>query len=188
MKIGVLAVQGDFQKHLDVLSRIGVDSLAIRTGEQLDEIDGLIIPGGESTTIYKLLDRGNFFERARRFVTEKPVFGTCAGAIMLAKHLSNNTLRTLEAIDINIERNAYGRQVDSFIDDVGFLGQRIEAVFIRAPRILSVGEKTELLSELNGDPVIVRDNNVLACTFHPELTDNDSVHRYFVKMVKDFNG
>jgi 5'-phosphate synthase pdxT subunit len=138
MTIGILAVQGDFRKHIEVLDNLGISRLEIRNGEALNSIDGLIIPGGESTTIHKLLVKGNFFAEAREFALRKPVFGTCAGAIMLSRELdTNNGLETLGAIDIRIRRNAYGRQVDSFIDEVEFMGERIEAVFIRAAKIIN---------------------------------------------------
>ena len=182
MIVGVLAVQGDFEKHIKVLKKLGVTPVEVRTRQELDQLQGLIIPGGESTTIIKMLKAGGIFDAVKEFVQTKPVFGTCAGSIILAKKLANPDLDTLNAMDIKIERNAYGTQVDSFIDNVEFNGKEIEAVFIRAPRIVEHNGSVDILIKHGEDPVLVRQDNIIACTFHPELTDDPSIHKYFLDM------
>ena len=182
MIVGVLAVQGDFEKHIFALKKSGATPVEVRTRQELDQVDGLIIPGGESTTIIKMLKSGNIFNDVKEFVKKKPVFGTCAGSIILSKELANPDLETLDAINIKIQRNAYGTQVDSFIDNVAFNGREIEAFFIRAPKIVDHNGSIEVLIRHRDDPVLVRQDNILACTFHPELTDDLSIHQYFLGM------
>jgi 5'-phosphate synthase pdxT subunit len=183
MKIGVLALQGDFDAHRKRLQELGVEAVLIRKTEQLDEIDGLIIPGGESSTFLKLLgDSG--LERLKEFVRAKPTFGTCAGAILLAKEVENPAQLGLGAIDIAIRRNAYGRQLESSIREGIFGGTPLEMVFIRAPRIERVGPAVEVLATEGSDPVVVRQGKTMAATFHPELSDDVRVHEAFIQLVK----
>jgi 5'-phosphate synthase pdxT subunit len=182
MKIGVLALQGDFDAHRKRLQELGAEVVLVKKPEQLVEIDGLVIPGGESGTFLKLLGE-NGFERLREFVRQRPTFGTCAGAILLAKQVENPPQSGLGAIDIGIRRNAYGRQIDSSIREGSFKGTPIEMVFIRAPKIERVGEDVEVLATEGTDPVVVRQGKTMAATFHPELTDDTRVHQAFLDLV-----
>jgi 5'-phosphate synthase pdxT subunit len=187
--IGVLALQGDFDLHRKALERCGVRSVEVRRPETLREIDGLVIPGGESTTLLKLMDAGDFVPALRDFHAEgRPIFGTCAGLILLARGVERPPQFSLGLIDVDVERNAYGRQRESFEGTGTALldGRRvpIEMVFIRAPRIRRVGPGVQILVERGGEPVMVRDGTVLAATFHPELTGDPTVHRYFCDMVE----
>ena len=186
MKIGVLALQGDFEAHRRRLEELGADVVLVRKPEQLDEVDGLIIPGGESSTFLKLLGEKGL-QKLSDFVHSKPTFGTCAGAILLARQVENPQQTGLNAIDITIRRNAYGRQIDSSIIQAATqLGDDpLEMVFIRAPRIENVGNGVEVLAKRNGDPVLVRKGNVMAATFHPELSEDTRVHAEFLKLVKN---
>jgi 5'-phosphate synthase pdxT subunit len=186
MKIGVLALQGDFDAHREMLERLGVDVVMVRKPAQLQEIDGLIIPGGESSTFLKLLGEAGFDE-LKRFVTSKPTFGTCAGAIMLAREVENPAQKGTGAIDIRVRRNAYGRQIESTIltSECELPGGEMEMVYIRAPRIEEVGPGVEVLAKREGHPVLVRQGKVLAATFHPELTGDTRVHETFLKMVRN---
>lgn len=179
-RIGVLALQGDFEAHEKALARAGADAVQVRTKEQLDGVDGLIIPGGESTTMLKLLHLENLFDPVRQFGRKKPVFGTCAGAILLAKEVSNPAQESLDLMDIAVERNAYGRQLDSRVVK---LANDLEAVFIRAPKIRRVGENARVLAKYNGDPVLVEQGRHMVATFHPELTDDPRVHELFLEKV-----
>ena len=182
MKIGVLALQGDFDAHRKRLEELGAEVLLVKKPEQLDEIDGLVIPGGESGTFLKLLGEAGF-EKLKHFARTKPTFGTCAGAILLASQVENPRQAGLGAIDIGIRRNAYGRQVDSSIRQ-GNLGESaIEMVFIRAPRIERVGPGVELIATEGNDPVAVRQGKAMAATFHPELSPDTRVHRVFLDLV-----
>ena len=186
MKIGVLALQGDFDAHRRRLEELGAEVVLVRKPEQFDEIDGLVIPGGESTTFLKLLSHDTF-QKLSDFVHTKPTFGTCAGAIMLAKEVENPHQPGLNAIDITIRRNAYGRQIDStIVEATTALGSDpLEMVFIRAPRIERVGDGVEILAKRDDDPVLVRKGSVMAATFHPELSDDTRVHQEFLKLVKN---
>ncbi len=186
MNIGVLALQGDFDAHRRRLEKLGATVALVRKAEDFDGIDGLVIPGGESTTFLKLLPK-NVFDKLRAFVHTKPTFGTCAGAIMLAKHVTNPDQPGLNALDITVERNAYGRQIDSTILEAKTkLGDEpLEMVFIRAPRIQQIGEGVEVLAERDGYPVLVRKGSVMAATFHPELSDDPRVHAEFLKLVEN---
>jgi len=186
MKIGVLALQGDFDAHRKRLEELGAEVTLVRNPEDFEGIDGLVIPGGESSTFLKLLgDRT--YQALDQFVHTKPTFGTCAGAIMLAREVQNPHQPGLNAIDIAIRRNAYGRQIDSTILETSSkLGtQPLEMVFIRAPRIECVGENVEVLAKRDGDPVLVRQGKVMAATFHPELSQDTRVHEEFLKLVKN---
>ncbi len=182
MKIGVLALQGDFDAHRKRLQELGAEVVLIKKPEQLNEIDGLVIPGGESSTFLKLLGEEGV-EKLREFVRVKPTFGTCAGAILLAKEVQNPAQTGLGAIDIAIRRNAYGRQVDSSIREGVFCGSPIEMVFIRAPKIERLGSEVEVLATEGNDPVVVREGKTMAATFHPELTGDPRIHQAFLDLV-----
>ncbi len=184
MKIGVLALQGDFDAHRRRLEELGAEVVLVKKQEQLDDIDGLVIPGGESGTFLKLLgDAG--FEKLRQFVRLKPTFGTCAGAILLASEVENPKQAGLGALDIRIRRNAYGRQIDSSIRE-GLLGTSpLEMVFIRAPKIEHVGQGVEIIATEGSDPVAVRQGRAMAATFHPELSDDTRVHQAFLDLVSN---
>jgi pyridoxal 5'-phosphate synthase pdxT subunit len=186
MKIGVLAIQGDYEAHKARLEQLGAKVILVRKPAQLDKIDGIVIPGGESSTFLNFLAEQGFLEKLRDFVSTKPTFGTCAGAILLAKQVENPPQLSLDAMDIRVRRNAYGRQIDSSIREVRTkLGDKpLEMVFIRAPRIMSTGKGVEVLATAGGDPVLVRQKKVMAATFHPELSDDTRVHQEFIDMVK----
>ena len=182
MTIGVLALQGDFEAHRRRLEELGAEVVLVKKPEELDEIDGLVIPGGESGTFLKLLGEKGF-ERLKQFVRLKPTFGTCAGAILLATEVENPKQAGLGAIDIRIRRNAYGRQLDSSIRE-GMLGNSpLEMVFIRAPKIERVGPGVEVIATEGTDPVAVRQGRVMAATFHPELAPDPRIHRAFLDLV-----
>jgi pyridoxal 5'-phosphate synthase pdxT subunit len=184
MKIGVLALQGDFDAHRRRLEELGAEVVLVKKPEQLDEIDGLVIPGGESGTFLKLLGEAGF-AKLKTFVLSKPTFGTCAGAILLAKEVENPTQIGLGALDIGIRRNAYGRQRDSSIR-TGILGNDpMEMVFIRAPKIERVGNGVNVVATESGDPVAVRQGKVMAATFHPELSDDTRMHAVFLDLVRN---
>jgi|SRR5271155_1680959 len=189
MTIGVLALQGDFDAHRRRLEELGTKVVLVRKPEQLDEIDGLVIPGGESGTFLKLLGNDGF-ERLKEFVHAKPTFGTCAGAILLASEVENPKQAGLGALDIRIRRNAYGRQLDSSIRQGRFLpGQAgdsaLEMVFIRAPKIERLGDGVEVIATEGVDPVAVRQGRAMAATFHPELSEDTRVHQAFLDLVAD---
>jgi len=182
MKIGVLALQGDFDAHRKRLEELGADVLLVKKPEQLDEIDGLVIPGGESGTFLKLLGEDGF-AKLKKFVHSKPTFGTCAGAILLAKDVENPTQQGLGALDIGIRRNAYGRQIDSSIREGKFGNTPIEMVFIRAPKIERIGKGVEVIATEGSDPVAVRQGRAMAATFHPELSDDTRIHQAFLNLI-----
>ena len=184
MKIGVLALQGDFDAHRRRLEELGAEVVLVKKPEQLDGIDGLVIPGGESSTFLKLLGVAGF-EKLKQFVHAKPTFGTCAGAILLAAEVENPKQSGLGAIDIGIRRNAYGRQLESSIREGKFSNAPIEMVFIRAPKIERVGSNVEVIATEGDDPVVVRQGKVMAATFHPELSDDPRVHRAFLDLVQN---
>ena len=195
-KIGVLALQGDFDAHRRRLEQLGAEVVLVKKPEQLDQVDGLVIPGGESSTFLKLLGEKGF-EKLNQFVHAKPTFGTCAGAILLAAEVENPRQTGLGALDIRIRRNAYGRQIDSSIRQGKFLAPRnggvpgdavdsdapLEMVFIRAPKIERVGPGVEVIATEGSDPVAVRQGRVMAATFHPELSEDTRVHRAFLELV-----
>jgi 5'-phosphate synthase pdxT subunit len=186
--VGVLALQGDFLEHVKMLERLGVDAREVRTAEPLKGLDGLIIPGGESTTFGRLIGDFQLQEPLSAYVRSgRPVWGTCAGMIMLANHASDLDFPTLQAIDIEVDRNAYGRQVDSFEADIevsSLGGEPYHAVFIRAPVVASVGPKVEVLAMCRERPVAVRQGAIMATSFHPELTEDTRFHRYFMEMIE----
>jgi 5'-phosphate synthase pdxT subunit len=183
VKIGVLAVQGNFAAHKRMLERVGVESVEVRRASQLDSLDGLIIPGGESTTMLKFLVEENLAEPIRDFASSgRAIFGTCAGAILLAHEVTGPAQPSLGLIDISVERNAYGRQIDSFVGkaETDIDGGALEAVFIRAPRITRVGPGVAELAHIDAEPVLVLEGKILVATFHPEMTTDERVHRLFV--------
>ena len=198
-RIGVLAIQGDYAAHAEALADCGVEPVLVRRPEQLAGLDGLIIPGGESTTFLKFLERDGFLESLRSFTAVTPTFGTCAGCILLASEVLHPPQASLGVLDATVERNAYGRQIDSSIEQspVKFGDQPgtpsdgtngaapLEMVYIRAPRITRIGSDVEVLAERAGSPVLVRQGHLLAATFHPELSADRRVHRYFVEMVRE---
>jgi pyridoxal 5'-phosphate synthase pdxT subunit len=178
LRIGVLAVQGNFREHVAVLRRLGAEVIEVRLPEELDGLDGLVIPGGESTAIARLMRLYGLEEALRRFA--RPVFGTCAGMILLDRN-------HLDLVDIEVDRNAYGRQVASFEADLELEGdtEPLRGVFIRAPRVRDVGPGVEVLAELDGEPVLLRDGRFLVGSFHPELTDDTRVHERFLDLVRE---
>jgi 5'-phosphate synthase pdxT subunit len=180
-RIGVLAIQGDFEAHARALARVGAEAVLIRNAKELDGVDALILPGGESTTIAKGMERLALYEPLRAFAESgRPVLGTCAGAILLARAVENHPVRSLALIDVTAVRNAYGTQVDSFVApadaDVARGLEGLRCVFIRAPRLRDPGPGVEVLARVDGEPVLLRQRNVFAATFHPELTDDTRVH------------
>lgn len=189
MKIGVLALQGAVAEHIRMIEKAGAEGIAIKRPEQLEEIQGLIIPGGESTTIGKLMKTYGFIEAIRSLADErKPVFGTCAGLILVAKQIKDQAEAHLKLMDIEVSRNAFGRQRESFETDlvVKGLDDPIRAVFIRAPLINKVGEKVQVLSTYKDQIVAAREDHILAASFHPELTDDYRLHQYFIEMVRQY--
>jgi len=185
-KIGVLALQGDFKEHIEMLRKCNVETIEARLKEDLENIDGLIIPGGESTTIGNLMQKNGLDkEIIKKHRHGMAIYGTCAGAILLAKEIVESKQPRLGLLDISIKRNDYGRQIDSFeagleIENIG----KFNGIFIRAPIISKINNRIETLSTLNNKPVLIQHKNILASTFHPELTNDKRVHEYFIKMVK----
>jgi pyridoxal 5'-phosphate synthase pdxT subunit len=187
-RVGVLALQGDFAAHGAALERAGAEPVFVRDADQFAALDGLIIPGGESTTMLKLLRYEGFFDTLAEFGRRRPIFGTCAGAILLAKDVSNPPQESLGLMDLSVERNAYGRQIDSRVTQIDpgedFAARtapnKLEAVFIRAPIIRRIGPGVKVLAQYAGDPVLVEEGRHLAATFHPELTSDGRVHRLFL--------
>lgn len=185
-RIGVLAIQGDYAAHAQALRESGAEPVLIRKPEQLAEIDGLIIPGGESTTFLKFLERDGFLSSLREFARTKPTFGTCAGCILLATEVTHPPQRSLGALHATVERNAYGRQIDSSIHTAAteLPGGPLEMVYIRAPRIVKTGDGVKVLATRDGFPVLVEQGHILAATFHPELSSDRRVHQRFVDLVR----
>lgn len=193
MSIGVLALQGDFDLHKKALDRLGIESVEVRLPRQLDQVGGLIMPGGESTTLLKLLDEWEFVPALEKFhAAGKPIMGTCAGLILLARDVESPKQPSLGMIDITAVRNAYGRQKESFETegeaDLGEGPRPIKMVFIRAPRISRVGPGVASLARHKGEIVMARQGTVLVAAFHPELTDDPTVHRFFATMVEQAAG
>jgi pyridoxal 5'-phosphate synthase pdxT subunit len=186
MKIGVLALQGDFDAHRKRLEELGAEVVMVRKPEQLDEVDGLVIPGGESSVFLNLLGEKGF-QRLSDYVRTRPTFGTCAGCILLAREIANPAQEGLGVLDVTVRRNAYGRQVDSTIlEGISKLGAApLEQVYIRAPRIERVGPEVEVLAERDGHPVLVRQGHTMAATFHPELSSDKRVHEEFLRIVRN---
>jgi 5'-phosphate synthase pdxT subunit len=179
-RVGVLALQGDFEAHERALEQAGAEAVTVRTAEELAGVDGLVIPGGESTTMLKLLNFMDLKNPLVEFAKSKPVFGTCAGAILLAHEVLNPHQESLDIMDLTVERNAYGRQIDSRI---ARLPDGLEAVFIRAPIIRRCGPGVKVLAEYEGDPVLVEEGRHLVATFHPELTRDSRVHKLFLSKL-----
>lgn len=181
--VGVLALQGDFEAHRKAIEAAGGQAVEVRTAGQLANCDGLIIPGGESTTMLKLLEIEKLTEPLRQFAAAKPVFGTCAGAILLATSVSRPAQESLKILDIDVERNAYGRQLDSRVAKIDTEAGPVEAVFIRAPKILRAGPETRVLARYHGDPVWVEQGRHMVTTFHPELSSSSAIHRRFLSQI-----
>lgn len=191
-RIGVLALQGDFEAHRKSLERAGAEAVEVRTAAELEGVDALVIPGGESTTMLLILKDENMLEPLRRYGERRPIFGTCAGAILLASEVSHPAQDSLGLMDISVERNAYGRQLDSRVVQLPQTGEfareagggGIEAVFIRAPIIRRVGPEVKVYLRHCGDPVLVRQGRHMVATFHPELTNDPRVHRLFLDTIE----
>jgi pyridoxal 5'-phosphate synthase pdxT subunit len=187
VKVGVLGLQGAVREHVKALQESGAEAIVIKRVEQLDDVDGLVLPGGESTTMRRLMDLYGFMDGLKDFAEQgKPIFGTCAGMILLATDIEGQDDAHLKLIDMKVARNAFGRQVDSFEVDlpVQGVGNDFNAVFIRAPYVISVGEETEVLATYNDNIVAVQQGPFLAAAFHPELTEDYRMHEYFVDIVK----
>lgn len=186
LTIGVLAVQGDYYAHAAALNRIGAETVLVRNSTGLTGIDGLVIPGGESTTMLKCLQRDGFADAVRDFVAKSPCFATCAGCILLAREVLNPAQTSLGLLDITVERNSYGRQIDSAILELEseLPGGPLEMVFIRAPRITRVGVDVEVLARRDDFATLIRQRHILAATFHPELTDDVRVPELFLEIVR----
>jgi len=183
--IGVLDIQGSVKEHKEALQKLGVEVVLVKKNEDLEGLAGLIIPGGESTTIGKLLKRfGIDKEISRRVEEGMAIWGTCAGAILLAKDVNGGEVDGLKLIDAKVERNAYGRQIDSFETEIKFANIKIPAVFIRAPKILSVGDGVEVLAKLDGEIVAAKSGKIIISTFHPELTESTKFHQWFLELCK----
>ena len=188
MRVGVLALQGAVAEHMGMLEQLGAEAVSVKKVEDLQELDGLVIPGGESTTISKLMHRYSLMEAIRQFgEAKKPIFGTCAGAILLAKEIQGQEDRHLGLMDIKVERNAFGRQKESFetVLPIAGVAPDYPAVFIRAPYIVEVGERGQVLAKYENKIVAARVDHYLACAFHPELTEDTRFHKYFLDMIKE---
>jgi len=188
IRVGVLALQGAVREHIRSLEECGVEAVAVKWKEELDELDGLILPGGESTAMRRLIDKYDFMDALKKFAAEgKPMFGTCAGLILLAKQLVGYSEPHIGVMDVKVERNSFGRQVDSFEADLVIkdVAEDFPAVFIRAPHIVEAGENVEILCKHNNRIVAAREGQFLGCSFHPELTNDHRITAYFVEMVKE---
>jgi pyridoxal 5'-phosphate synthase pdxT subunit len=185
-RIGILAIQGDYGAHAEAIQEVGAIPVEVRNPAELANLHGLILPGGESTTVLKFLEKNDFFEALQQFCASKPVFGTCAGAILLAREVRHPAQRSLGVLDAVVERNAYGRQIDSTIleAETSLPGGPLEMVFIRAPRIVELGPGVEVLAERNGSAALVRQGSLLAATFHPELSTDRRIHKLFADAVR----
>jgi 5'-phosphate synthase pdxT subunit len=183
-KIGVLAIQGDFEKHVAIIEKLAHEAVEVRTTAELHKTDGLIIPGGESTTFLKLINQSDLKDELIKYAQLHPIMGTCAGLILLAKDVDILSDASLNLIDIQVKRNAYGRQRESFIDTISIslngTSCDFTGVFIRAPKITKYSEDIKVLGHHEGDAVMVRNKNILVCTFHPELTEDTRIHKYFI--------
>ena len=190
-RIGVLGLQGAYAKHLAILQQLHLKAVDVRKPNDLEECHGLIIPGGESTTMTKLINEIDMHGALLKFSVDRPVFGTCAGMILMATKVDDDRVKTLNLMNIEVERNGYGRQIDSFIDelDVTTNGQAfsMRGVFIRAPRIKNMGEEVEVLASVNGEPVLVQEGHHMAAAFHPELTGETRIHNYFSTLKREMS-
>jgi len=187
--IGVLALQGAFAKHAEMLRSLGVKVIEVRKPEELESCDGLVIPGGESTTMFKQMKFVDFVDPFRKFSQQKPVFGTCAGLILMSEKIIGDEMQPFHLIDVQVQRNAFGRQAESFQTEVDLQLpskpiQQVPAIFIRAPKICQLGDQVNVLATLNGEPVLVRQSKHLGATFHPELTGNSTIHAFFLTLVR----
>lgn len=186
LTIGILALQGDYEAHARAFKSSGARTVLVRKADELAGLDGLVLPGGESTTMLRFLEKDGFFEALGKFTAGKPVFATCAGCILLAREVLHPSQRSLGALDATVERNAYGRQIDSTILTLPteLQGEPLEMVFIRSPRITRVGDGVEVLARRDGFPTLVRQGNLLAATFHPEMSTDTRVQQLFLEMVR----
>ena len=188
MRIGVLSLQGAYLKHMEILDSINIKSVPVRYKNDLEKIDALIIPGGESTALSKLIDSESLYEHLKQFIDNKPVYGTCAGLILLSKSINENKIvKSFKKLDITITRNGWGRQVHSFTKEINIniFNDYFKGVFIRAPKISNLNSEVEILSSIGKSPVMVKQNKILATTFHPELSGDSRIHEYFVEMIKE---
>jgi pyridoxal 5'-phosphate synthase pdxT subunit len=190
--VGVLALQGDFREHINILKKINVEGVEARLPSEVDDMDGLIIPGGESTAINKLMEKYGFDKKIKQLaLSGKPLFGTCAGLIILSKSIEDGK-RGLGLIDIDLKRNAYGRQIESFEDEINLNlnhdmeNKKFNSVFIRAPKIIRAGKEVRILARHNDGVVLAREKNILVSTFHPELTADTRIHKYFITMILEY--
>ena len=188
MKVGILALQGDVREHIEILRKLNTESVKVKLPEDLDDIDALIIPGGESTTIGMLIKKYNLDTKIReKYAKGMPIYGTCAGAILLAKNIKNSGQPRLSLIDMEIERNAYGRQAESFETELNIKNMgKFKGIFIRAPVVKKVYNGSEILAEHNNFPVMIKQGNILITTFHPELTSDARVHKFFLEMAQEY--
>ncbi len=188
LTIGVLALQGAYDVHATMLQQLGANPLLVRRPDQLKGLDGLILPGGESTTFLNHLERDGFFDALESFVQTQPTFGTCAGCILLAKDVESPVQRSFGVLDITVERNAYGRQIDStiLVAPTSIVSKPIEMVFIRAPRITRAGVNVQVLATRDSAPVLVEQDHLLAATFHPELSTDTCIHEHFLELVRRY--
>ncbi len=190
-RVGVLGLQGAYAKHAAVLRRLEIQPVDVRRPSDLEKCEGLIIPGGEATTMTKLIQENDLYENLGEFAREKPLFGTCAGMILMATQVDDDRVRTLDLIDMTVDRNAYGRQVDSFVDELEVTADgetfAMRGVFIRAPRIAALGEGVEVLASIDDEPVLVRQGHHMAAAFHPELTNETRIHRYFSTLKREMS-
>ena len=186
MNIGILALQGDFLLHQKLLDKINISNILIKNLSELSEISGLIIPGGESTVISKMIDENNFFNALKEFSKRKPIYGTCAGAILMSSLLNDSKVMQLSVIDFEVIRNAWGRQIDSFSTDIelSFSDKKFRATFIRAPKFIC-NNKVNILAKYNDEPVLLRNNMHLVSSFHPEIGSDTRIHKYFIKMINE---
>tara|TARA_B100000945_G_scaffold319517_1_gene326912 strand:- start:866 stop:1441 length:576 start_codon:yes stop_codon:yes gene_type:complete len=187
LTIGVLALQGNFNQHIQMLNALSVKSIKIKYGYQLDSCGALIIPGGESTAISKLIFKARMHETISEFSKTRPVFGVCAGMILLSSNTDTNNLKTLKIMNYKVKRNAFGSQINSFSDKIKIknFDNKFKAVFIRAPKVYKASSKIEILSIYNDEPVMIRENNHICTTFHPELTNDLRIHKYFIDIANE---
>lgn len=190
MQIGILSLQGSYINHINILKEINIDTKEVRYAEDFDLIDGLIIPGGESTAISNLIEEQGLFDTINEFITTKPVYGTCAGLILLSSIITNNKtkkIKSFKILDMKIERNGWGRQINSFIEkiEINSFKKKFKAIFIRAPKIKSLNKNIEVLSKFSNTPIMIKKGHILGTTFHPELTKDTRIHEYFIDMIKE---
>lgn len=190
IRIGVLALQGAFAKHIEMLRSLQVEAVEVRKPSELEACDALIIPGGESTTMMRQIAFIKLAEPLKDFAAQKPIFGTCAGLILMAKDIISDETKSFNILDISVERNAFGRQAESFQSKLdvtlgGGKSRPFEAFFIRAPRIRHIGPDVKVLAQYEGEPVLVQQGNHLGATFHPELTSDSAIHAYFIRLIKE---